>query len=330
MRLKKLLYQTLACALALPASIAVDMQTPAYAQWCSVSAGNLDFGTVDLSSGSPVNTNATFSVFCLGTPGQTVRICPNFNSGIGGASPGGDPRQMLSGINQLNYNVYKNGSYSQIWGSHLWGWAPTPPTIDLPLSGGWFWGFGSTTFVMRGRIAAGQNSTPSGLYTSSFAGTQTRVSYRYSTVGNCGIISASGGSQTPFTARANVLTTCTINAGNLDFGSSGILSNTVDTTNAISINCNSGLPYAIGLDGGLTGATNPSLRKMVNGGDQVTYGIYQNPARTIPWGNTLGTNTISSVGTGLNQTFTGYGRVPTQVTPPPGTYSDTVIVTVTY
>ncbi len=306
------------------------LSTPALAQWCSVSSGNLNFGTVDLSSGGAVSTTATFSVFCIGTPGRTVRICPNYNSGIGGASSGGDPRQMLSGVNQLNYNIYKDPAYSQVWGSHTWGWAPTPPTINLPLSGGWWLGFGSTTFTMRGRIAPGQSATPSGLYTSSFSGSQTRISYRYNTTGNCATISALGGVQTPFTVSANVLTTCTVNAADLNFGTSGFLTSNVDTTSTISINCNSGLPYTIGLSGGLSGATNPTLRQMVNGGDQVTYGIYQNAARTIPWGDTIGTNTISSVGTGLAQSFTTYGRVPPQTTPNAGTYSDTIIVTVSY
>lgn len=35
-------------------------------------------------------------------------------------------------------------------------------------------------------------------------------------------------------------------------------------------------------------------------------------------------------GSGVAQTFTVHGRVPPQNTPPPGNYSDTVVVTVTY
>ncbi|MCF6321024.1 MAG: spore coat U domain-containing protein [Rhizobiaceae bacterium] len=320
----------MALALVFTAITIYDMRTPAYAQFCTVTAGNLDFGTVDLSSGLPVNTNATFNVFCIGTPSATVRICPNFNSGIGGTSPGGDPRQMLSGINQLNYNIYKNTGYSQVWGSHIWGWPPTPPTIDLPLSGGWFLGFGSTTFIMRGRIAGGQSSAPSGLYTSSFAGAQTRVSYRYTSSGNCPAITAVTGVQTPFTVSANVLTTCTVGATNLDFGTSGLLTLNVDASASIIVNCNSGIPYSISLDGGLSGAPGPTLRQMASGANNITYGIYQNAARTTPWGDTLGTDTVSSVGTGLNQTFTTFGRVPPQATPPPATYQDTIVVTVTY
>ena len=174
MRLKLLAEKLRLFSVMLIAYVVMSLQSLAYAQFCSLSAGSLNFGTVDLSSGAAVNTTATFSVFCLGTPGQVVRICPNYNSGIGGASSGGDPRQMLSGINQLNYNIYKNAAYSQVWGSHVWGWAPTPPTINLTLSSGGFFGFGSTAITVRARISAGQSGAPSGLYTSSFSGTQTR------------------------------------------------------------------------------------------------------------------------------------------------------------
>lgn len=302
----------------------------AMAQFCSISAGNLNFGTVDVSAGLPVTTTSTLSIFCLGVPGRTVRVCPNFNAGIGGVSAGGDPRQMLSGINQLNYNIYQDAAYSQVWGSHVWGFPPTPPTIDIPLSGGFFFGFGSTTRVIRGRVNGGQSSVPAGSYISQFSGNQTRVSYRYTTSGNCATISAiTAGTTTPFNATANVVSTCTVSANTMNFGTAGVLSSNVDTTNTISVNCNSGLPYQIGLDNGLTGSS-PILRRMTNGGESVTYGIYRNSARTQSWGDTVGTNTVGSVGTGLIQNFTAYGRVPVQPTPSAGTFTDTIVVTVTY
>jgi len=47
-------------------------------------------------------------------------------------------------------------------------------------------------------------------------------------------------------------------------------------------------------------------------------------------GNTVGTNTVSGTGSGAAQNFTVFGRVPSQTTPPPATYSDTIVTTVTY
>ena len=64
-------------------------------------------------------------------------------------------------------------------------------------------------------------------------------------------------------------------------------------------------------------------------GDSVIYGLYQNAARSVPWG-TANASTLGGTGTAATQTIPVYGRVPGQVTPPPGTYSDTVVATVTY
>ena len=69
---------------------------------------------------------------------------------------------------------------------------------------------------------------------------------------------------------------------------------------------------------------------MANGAQTITYGLYQDAARSNPWGNTIGTNTAAGTGTGSNQALTVYGRVGAQTTPSRGTYSDSVVVTVTY
>jgi spore coat protein U-like protein len=69
---------------------------------------------------------------------------------------------------------------------------------------------------------------------------------------------------------------------------------------------------------------------MTNGNDAIAYGLYRNSQRTSPWGETLDADTLSGTGTGLTQSVPVYGRVPPQATPRPGTYSDTVVVTVIY
>jgi spore coat protein U-like protein len=59
----------------------------------------------------------------------------------------------------------------------------------------------------------------------------------------------------------------------------------------------------------------------------VTYGLYKDAARSLPWGSTAGVNTASGTGTGLTQTLTVYGRVPPQTTPNAGAYTDTIVAT---
>lgn len=63
--------------------------------------------------------------------------------------------------------------------------------------------------------------------------------------------------------------------------------------------------------------------------DQIEYELYQNSDRTSKWGNTLNTDTLSATGTGVDQTYTVYGRI-TNLPVRPGTYTDTVTVIVTY
>jgi spore coat protein U-like protein len=66
------------------------------------------------------------------------------------------------------------------------------------------------------------------------------------------------------------------------------------------------------------------------GAATIGYSLFTDTSRSSIWGNTVGSNTVSSNGTGAAQAYTVYGRVSAQTTPAPGTYTDTVTVTLTY
>lgn len=287
----------------------------------------VDFGTINLPANVNFDTTANFQATCSGIAGQTVRICPSFGSGSGGSAVGGNPRFMLSGMTQLAYNLYRNAGRTTVWGSYFWGQPPTPPTINLGLNAA---GVGSATVTAFARVPSGQTTLPTGLYSSSFSGGHTLVAYAYTTVGNCVAIGATNATQVPFTVQANNAGACTVSATTLDFGQRGVLDGNADASNQISVTCSNSVPYTIGLNGGNAGASDPTQRKMSIGLTQITYGIYRDAARTLPWGNSAGVNTIASTGTGAAQLYTGYGRVPPQTTPAPGIYTDTIVVTVTY
>jgi|SRR3974390_482326 len=134
-----------------------------------------------------------------------------------------------------------------------------------------------------------------------------------------------------FTAQITIATSCTVNsASKLDFGSQGLLNANVDQTSTIQVQCTNTTPYNIALDAGLgTGATIAN-RLMTSGGNVVNYTLYRDSARSLVWGNTPLTDTVSGAGTGATQSYTVYGRVPSQTTPAPGTYNDTITITVNY
>jgi spore coat protein U-like protein len=179
-------------------------------------------------------------------------------------------------------------------------------------------------------VWAGQQAAPAGVYSSSFSGTQSSVAYAYSTVGTCSTIGSGHATSAPFTVTATNVTICSVNASTLNFGSAGVLRSALDATSSIAVTCTNAAPYTVALDGGLAGVANPTQRKMSQGAEQITYGLYQDAGRAMPWGDSAGVNTMAGTGSGLAQNFTVYGRVPAQNTPSPGTYSDTVVVTITY
>ena len=302
---------------------------PAWGQACTFTNTGLDWGNINLAAGTAFDLTGTFRATCTGIASRTVRVCPNFNNGSGGANANGSERYMLNGVNQLRYNIYRKAARTTVWGSRTWGKPPTPPTVDVALSGA---GTGTTSQTIWARVLSGQTGLPAGAYSSVFSGTNTQIAYAYSTVGNCNAIGLTNVTNVPFTAQATYGGACTVSATNLDFGSHGVLDTATNASNAVSVTCTSGTAYTVSLSGGDVAAVDPTQRMMSDAADTefITYGIYRDVARTLPWGSTIGTNTVAATGSGAAQAHTAYGRVPAQATPSPQTYTDTIVVTVTY
>src|SRR5262249_18895039 len=300
---------------------------PAQAFSCTFSITNLDFGNIDLTANTTFDTTGTLSINCAGGgQGDVVRICPNINAGTGGTTTG-NPRFLLNGTTKLNFNLYQDSARTTVWGSYLWSFPSfTAPTISLTLGAG---GSASTTATIFGRISAGQQTLAPGTYTSSFSGTNTQIAYDITT-DNCATIGNKNATSTPFTVTATYPATCSVSTATLNFGSQGMLTAKVDASSKLTATCSSTTTYTIALNGGNAGATDPTQRKMSKATEQITYGLYRDSARSQAWGSTTGTNTASGTGSGLGQSFTVFGRVPAQTTPSPGTYSDTIIATLTF
>jgi spore coat protein U-like protein len=134
-----------------------------------------------------------------------------------------------------------------------------------------------------------------------------------------------------FTVSTDVVTSCNVSATPLSFGSYNA-SATSNSTSVVTVACSNTVPYNVGLDAGTgTGATVTS-RSMTGptGALPLHYSLFQDSARTINWGDTVGTDTVAGTGNGSGQTLTVYGQVPAGQGNRPGTYNDTITVTVTY
>lgn len=302
----------------------------AWAQSCSFDFTDINFGTVNPPLGTAFDSTGTFTATCTGTRNRVVRVCPNIGSGTGNNNAAASERYMLNGATQMKYNFYQDAARATVWGSFVWPYAPTAPTIDITIGTS---GSGSASATVYARVFPGQPALPPGTYQSNFSGNHTLVSFQYrNTVAqSCDTINTTNGVAAPFLASAVVSPSCSISATTLDFGQVSSTGAAIDSSNTISVTCTSGTPYTIALNGGLSNATNPAQRRMTASGstDYVQYGIYRDAARSQPWGSATGT-TASGTGTGSAQTFTGYGRTTAQATPSPRDYADTVVATVTY
>lgn len=127
---------------------------------------------------------------------------------------------------------------------------------------------------------------------------------------------------------------CTVTGGSVGFGTVGLLDTAVPATGTFSVKCTNSTGYTIGLDAGLTPGATVTTRQMrkgtAAGAPVVNYSLAMDSATGANWGNTSGAWKSGVSGTGLAQTYTVYGNVPVQTTPEPGTYNDTVKITVTY
>ena len=332
-RIRRVAALVLLGALALFASPRADALTT-----CSATMTDVTFGNVD-PTGALVNTTATLNYSCTytggligGLYGVYVRMCFSIGTGAAAGSTYNPRRMTDASGDAMNFQLYRDSGRSQIWGSVDNGTYP-PRQQDLQftiLSSGQSQSGSATLY---GQVPAGQAGLGVGNYTDAFSGVHTKLSYNYNEAllsfgtfpATCG--TASNGTF-PFTARADVQPQCRLTtATDLDFGSvPGLLAANRDQISTISTTCTYRTAWQIGLDNGQHG-----LRRMTGVGSYaVNYELYRDIARSLRWGNTLNTDTLSGSGTAATQTVTIYGRVPPQTAVAAGNYSDVVTVTVTF
>ncbi len=137
-------------------------------------------------------------------------------------------------------------------------------------------------------------------------------------------------STTTFDVTATVGAACNINSANdLNFGS--YTGAQIDATTLISVTCTNTTPYDLGLNAGTSAGATVTTRAMTgptNG--LLNYSLFRDAARTLNWGDTVGTDTLHVIGSGVAQPSTVYGRIPGAQTPAPGSYADTITVILTF
>jgi spore coat protein U-like protein len=134
---------------------------------------------------------------------------------------------------------------------------------------------------------------------------------------------------TTFGITATVQATCLVSATSLAFGTyTGAVAT---STSAVSVTCTNTTPYNVGLSAGLATGATVAARQMTGPASALLgYALFSDAARTVNWGQTIGTDTVAGTGNGAAQAITVYGQATAGQFVAPGAYTDTITATVTY
>ncbi len=132
-----------------------------------------------------------------------------------------------------------------------------------------------------------------------------------------------------FAVSATIQATCLVSASPMSFGT--YTGTQTDSTSTVSVTCTNTTTYNVGLNAGLATGATVTTRSMTGPGSALlNYALFSDSARSVNWGNSVGTDTVAGTGNGSAQAITAYGRVAGSQYPAPGSYADTITATVTY
>ena len=240
----------------------------------------------------------TYTGALLNGTGAGKINCPSGSDGwnivmYAGAGAGAtETTRYMTGANgvKLAYKLFTDAARTNNWGD----------TTGNELSGS-----GTASFTIYGQVTAGQ-TVPPGTYTDTMS-TAT----------------------TSFSITVVITATCSISTTNLSFGNyAGAVLNGTAT---LTVTCTNLAPFDIGLNAGTSTGATVTTRKMTGpAGALLSYSLYRDNAHSLNWGNTVGTDTLHSTGTGAALQYTVYGQVAAKQYVTAGLYTDTIVATVTY
>jgi spore coat protein U-like protein len=135
---------------------------------------------------------------------------------------------------------------------------------------------------------------------------------------------------------------CSLGITGLAFGSyDPLAASALDSTSTVTVTCSKTAAGSERVNYTLTASTGAggsyASRAMFQASERLAYNLYQNSARTTIWGNGSGGSSIItgsfnlSIGTPTRtRNHTVYGRIPPSQNAASGSYSDTLVVTLTF
>lgn len=121
--------------------------------------------------------------------------------------------------------------------------------------------------------------------------------------------------------------TCSVSPQSTAFGAyDPFASSPLDGTGNVAVTCDVSVPYTLALS---TGAGTYSSRVMLNGTHRLTYNLFRDASRTTIWGDGSASTALVN-GSGISANYPVYGRIAPRQNAYIGSYSDLIVVTVTY
>lgn len=120
---------------------------------------------------------------------------------------------------------------------------------------------------------------------------------------------------------------CTVSATSVAFNPYNVFDTlSQDITGTVTIRCRPTAAYSLSLS---KGSGTFASRTLINGPYALGYNLYIDATRSTVWGDgSSGTSTVS--GNDKDFTHTVYGRIPARQNVHAGSYTDTIVVTITY
>lgn len=120
---------------------------------------------------------------------------------------------------------------------------------------------------------------------------------------------------------------CSVGAQGVNFGAydPAAFAN-LDSAGGIDVRCDASTAFSVALS---TGSGSFDARAMHAGGYVLLYNLYTSPSRTTVWGDGSG-GSATVPGDGMGGSLTVYGRIPARQNGHVGSYTDTVVVTLTF
>jgi spore coat protein U-like protein len=280
---------------------------------CEITLTDINFGRVfDLTRA--IETVGTISVGCSRLRGGYARVCISFPYSQSSTSS-----YELS--NGLSYQIFTDASRTQPWPQRL----IFVPYVDIS----------SATEIRRinfyAKVITGLAGVPTGKQTGTLF-MRVRV-YPYGALESppsCAAPSGYFGTQYyQFGASVDIQPSCAISASPLIFPPQTTLTADVLAQSSLLVTCTLNALYWVGLNDGQNAAA--GQRRMRSGANFINYELYSDGARTARWGATKDRDTVSGAVSGAGQLIPVYGKIPRPpIPPPPGIYTDTIIVTINF